>query len=328
MHITEYLKKSGKTNNSSESHIFLDGNLPLLKETPLLDFSGIKFIDTLCLKGYGYNLVFPDLEEVRDFEIPDYNKSLQADKLKTTTTLGLAGCKSDISFPALQRTYNLAIYNFSNKLDVPQLKSIGQLYFDNKTQLTLASGQKIVGLKNYKKEKGFDINYINAGDFGNSVNAQARMGIYDVYGKTVYLRDSYYHYVDQVVPGIYEIIFSNDEKILLMQNGDNNRFIMSSGNKFFEGGSIPECRDKYEEWIGKVFINSFKLDTSIAYTILPGGKSGYEMYITAFYNDGTLAANRELVGMDEKLAQEKLAKLKKIENLTIHQFKAICSEGR
>jgi hypothetical protein len=113
-----------------------------------------------------------------------------------------------------------------------------------------------------------------------------------------------------------------------MQNGDNNRFIMLSGNKFFEGNSISECRDKYNKWKDTTFITSFKLDTSIAHTISPSRGSGHEVYITAFYSDGTLAANRELVGMDEKLAKEKMDQLQKTKNLTIHQFKIICSEGR
>jgi hypothetical protein len=144
----------------------------------------------------------------------------------------------------------------------------------------------------------------------------------------VYLYDSYYAYVDQVGPNIYEIIWNDDARVLLTQNGDSNKFIMLSGNKFFEGKTISECREKYNKWKDTIFINSFKLEHSVGQTMLSSGKCGQPLYITAFYSDGTLAANREPVGMDEKLAQEKLAKLKKIENLTIHQFKVICLESR
>lgn len=328
MHIVEYLKKIKKFGQSSDTHLFLNNNVPLLKETPFLDFSGIKYIDTLCLNGYDYNLVLSDLEEVRDLEIPNYNKSLQADKFKKATTLGLSGCKSDISLPSFQSTYNLAIYNFSNRLNVPRLKTIGQLYFDNKTQLTLASGQKIVGLKDYKKEKGFGTNYINAGDFGDSVNTQARDGIYNVYGKTVYLCYSYYAYTDHVARGIYEIIWNSDVKILLMQNGGSHRFIMLSGNKFFEGGSISECREKYNNWKNTTFINNLSINRSMGITILPNGKTGQEFYITAFYSDGTLAASNEPVGMDEKIAYEKFERLQNTKQLRIEQFNHICLEGR
>ncbi|MCL1892218.1 MAG: hypothetical protein FWF97_02945 [Alphaproteobacteria bacterium] len=323
MHILEYLAKIGKADQSSPTYLGLLN--PVLKDAPFLDFSGIKKIHYLYLAGYNWNLVLPDVEEINNFELAGYDKHLQADKLRKTGTLGLDGCRSDVSLPGLQSTYNLALYDFPHKFNAPLLNSVGQLYFDNKTQLTLASGQKLISLPGYEERGFYKTHNIRGGDFKNhafrgGVNAQARPGIYNVYGKTVFMENGYYYHVDTVGPGTYEITWNLDEKLLLLQNGDAMKFILLCGNKFFEGADFGECHKKYLNWQKTVFITDIRLEKSIGLSPIPGGDYGHELFIHAFYSDGTLAAYNVRVGFDRMEAKRKLLKLKLAKNLTLHQF--------